>query len=46
LDEFKDLVGDMPATEMRVGFDPITPPPVIEQAAPKARAGVKQKEKA
>src|SRR5439155_19339370 len=28
LDEFKDLVGDMPATEMRVGFDsaPVPPP--------------------
>src|SRR5207244_6939821 len=31
LDEFKDLVGDMPATEMRVGFDSSTTPPVIEE---------------
>ena len=46
LDEFKDLVGDMPATEMRVGFDPITTPPVIEQAAAKARVPAKQKERA
>ena len=42
LDEFKDLVGDMPATEMRVGFDPTPPPPFLEQPALKAR---KQKEK-
>jgi hypothetical protein len=26
MDEFKDLVGDMPATEMRVGYNPTTPP--------------------
>jgi len=43
LDEFKDLVGDMPATEMRVGFDTATPPPIIEQQPPRLRA--KQKEK-
>src|SRR5205823_3532129 len=37
LDEFKDVVGDMPSTEMRVGYDaPATPaaapiiPPVIQ----------------
>ncbi len=43
LDEFKDLVGDMPATEMRVGFDTTAAPPVIEQPMQRAR---KQKEKA
>jgi hypothetical protein len=32
MDEFKDLVGDMPATEQRVGYQTSwqTPPPVIE----------------
>jgi hypothetical protein len=33
LDEFKDLVGDMPATDLRVGFEPAAP-----AAAPKAAA--------
>jgi chromosome segregation ATPase len=34
MDEFKDLVGDMPATELRVGYAPVTAPvpPVIETA--------------
>src|SRR6266850_2386686 len=32
MDEFKDLVGDMPATEMRVGFDTAPPPIVPEQS--------------
>ena len=32
LDEFKDIVGDIPATEVRVGYDPMPViPPVIEQ---------------
>ena len=34
LDEFKDLVGDMPPTELRVGYEappaPAITPPVIE----------------
>ena len=35
LDEFKDLVGDMPPTELRVGYQatpvpPPPPPPVLE----------------
>jgi hypothetical protein len=34
LDEFKDLVGDMPATDLRVGFDSRTPPPVIQPSEP------------
>jgi hypothetical protein len=40
LDEFKDLVGDMPSTELRVGYDataaPATatlPPPIIQPAS-------------
>jgi hypothetical protein len=36
LDEFKDLVGDMPATEKRVGYEAAMPlPPVIEQTQAK-----------
>jgi hypothetical protein len=46
LDEFKDLVGDMPATEMRVGFDSPPVPPVIEQVAPRARVEAKRRERA
>jgi hypothetical protein len=30
MDEFKDLVGDMPATDMRVGYNPTTPPPLLQ----------------
>jgi hypothetical protein len=41
LDEFKDLVADMPATEARVGYAVTAPPPVI--AAPPARAVTRQK---
>jgi hypothetical protein len=32
LDEFKDLVADMPATEMRVGYSASAPPPLPEPA--------------
>jgi hypothetical protein len=32
LDEFKDLVADMPATEMRLGYAASAPPPLPEQA--------------
>ena len=38
MDEFKDLVGDMPSTELRVGYQATWPPaspPVIE--APQIR---------
>ncbi len=45
MDEFKDLVGDMPATELRVGYNSI-PPPLIDQAdsaAPAPRQPIKQK---
>jgi len=31
MDEFKDLVGDMPATDMRIGYRPVVPP-VIDTA--------------
>jgi hypothetical protein len=42
MDEFKDLVGDLPQTEMRVGFAP-TPPPLPETAQrPATRARVRQ----
>ncbi len=34
MDEFKDLVGDMPATDLRVGFRPVTLPPPITGARP------------
>jgi hypothetical protein len=34
MDEFKDLVSDLPATELRVGFDPPMPP--VLAAAPRA----------
>ncbi len=50
MDEFKDLVGDMPSTEYRVGYNSLTPP-VIPEAAPQipiqaGRKPVRQKEKA
>jgi len=31
MDEFKDLVGDMPSTELRVGYNPVTVPPVMKR---------------
>jgi hypothetical protein len=37
LDEFKDLVGDMPSTELRVGYQAPTspvPPPIMQTAPP------------
>lgn len=44
LDEFKDLVSDLPDTEMRVGFASAGAPPPLPQAAPpaSARARVRQ----
>jgi hypothetical protein len=45
LDEFKDLVADMPATELRVGYAAAAPPPMLE-AQPTARvsrAAVRQR---
>jgi hypothetical protein len=37
LDEFKDLVADMPATELRVGYNAATPQPLLTQAQVVAR---------
>jgi len=36
LDEFKDLVADMPTTEQRVGYAATVAPPLLETAASKA----------
>jgi hypothetical protein len=38
MDEFKDLVGDMPATDLRVGYNATVPPPIIETEKQPARA--------
>jgi len=39
MDEFKDLVGDMPNTDMRLGYEAsvpgTTPPPIIQQVSPR-----------
>ncbi len=44
LDEFKDLVGDMPSTELRVGYtlSPPAPPPVIAEALSRKRGRMRQ----
>src|SRR5438067_2755413 len=39
LDEFKDLVADMPSTELRVGYAATTPPPLLDPAQPQSPAG-------
>lgn len=39
LDEFKDLVADMPATEVRVGYAATAVPPVLSEVSPQAQAG-------
>ena len=47
LDEFKDLVGDMPPTELRVGYQPTIPspvPPVIDPSQLRRREGIRQKQ--
>jgi hypothetical protein len=50
LDEFKDLVGDMPTTELRVGYEnpthPVSlgPPPVIQPVAAKKRESLRQRQ--
>ena len=47
LDEFKDLVPDMPATELRVGYAATAPPPILTAAqlhsTPGRRAITRQK---
>lgn len=50
LDEFKDLVGDMPSTELRVGYENPThpvavgPPPIIQPIAAKKRESIRIKQ--
>jgi hypothetical protein len=39
LDEFKDLVPDMPSTELRVGYAATAPPPLLTPAQPQAATG-------
>ncbi len=45
LDQFKDLVGDMPDTELRVGYEAQAVPPPIIQSPSKPREPVRQKQK-
>ena len=49
LDEFKDLVGDMPPTELRVGYQatptlPTSVPPIIDPNQIRRRDGIRQKQ--
>jgi hypothetical protein len=48
LDEFKDLVGDLPNTDLRVGYQPTagqpTAPPVIQEAPAGRRAAGRQRQ--
>jgi hypothetical protein len=45
LDEFKDLAGDLPPTELRVGYEAASaPPPVIPGAAGAKRETVRQRQ--
>jgi hypothetical protein len=47
LDQFKDLVGDMPSTDLRVGYETIPgqspPPPIIPESQGRKREQMKQK---
>jgi hypothetical protein len=43
MDEFKDLVGDLPPTELRVGFEPVVPPPLLPDQAVTGATRIKQK---
>ncbi len=45
MDEFKDLVADMPATEMRVGYEAARQPPPLITADPAARGRVPVRQK-
>jgi hypothetical protein len=48
MDEFKDLVGDMPSTEQRVGYEAprvgTTPPPIIEPVHSRKREAARQRQ--
>jgi hypothetical protein len=48
MDEFKDLAGDMPSTELRVGYEPTPssppPPPVIDAAQLRKRDAGRQRQ--
>jgi hypothetical protein len=48
LDEFKDLVGDLPSTELRVGYEPTPasppPPPLIDSAQMRKRDAGRQRQ--
>jgi hypothetical protein len=48
MDEFKDLVGDMPSTDERVGYEAArsgsTPPPIIEPIQPGKRSATRQRQ--
>jgi hypothetical protein len=48
LDQFKDLVGDLPNTELRVGYQPAagtaTPPPVIQETQARRRDAGRQRQ--
>jgi hypothetical protein len=46
LDEFKDLVGDMPSTELRVGYQASAPapPPLIDVTQSKRRDTPRQRQ--
>ncbi|HWI59107.1 MAG TPA: hypothetical protein VNZ22_17910 [Bacillota bacterium] len=48
MDEFKDLAGDLPPTELRVGYQasssPALPPPIIEASTSKKREPARQRQ--
>ena len=51
MDEFKDLVGDLPSTELRVGYQPAAPsnlvplpPPIIDPAASRKPQSQRQRQ--
>jgi hypothetical protein len=45
MDEFKDLVGDMPPTDSRVGYAPTIPPPIVSgQPVPRPRMAARQRD--
>ena len=46
MDEFKDLVGDLPPTETRVGYEAAPPPPIIQEAGSPARVPARNRQRA